>query len=463
MGENAMLTSAQETVWEHLVDAIAKAYTGAPLTNEPGVRCIYTTVKFSGYLASLTNWHTLEPAVYSLPHNSECETLGIGVFKQILESNEDALERCRTRLSELALPRGVRCYGAFAFDFTEPSFGIWSAWPKAIWFVPKLTLRKRLDEDSLEVLYIASPGTDERDVRADVADLLDAHAAASGQASADHPLFAEAEDRATWSDKVGRALREIAAGKLRKVVLARRAFASVNRSLSEALQQLMGTYRDSHIFAMHWQDRWMLAASPEELVRVQAGTLSVDCLAGSARRGRDPEEDQNLRLQLQTSAKNRAEHEAVVHSVTNRLESVAEQLTWPQEPGIRQLTNVQHLYTKVEGRLREGCSLLDAAICLHPTPAVAGVPDAAAISFIKAHEGWPRGFYTGGFGWMDGDGNGQINVSLRSAFIHYPNACMFAGCGIVAGSDASTEWEESEWKLAPMRTALGDCREEDAT
>ncbi|SDW50199.1 isochorismate synthase [Alicyclobacillus hesperidum] len=462
MGENAMLTSAKETVWEHLVDAIAQAYTRMPPADEQGFHCIRTTIKFQEPLASLTNWHTLEPAVYSLPHNADAETLGIGVYKQILESEEDALERSRTRLSELALPKGVRCYGAFAFDFTEPAFGMWSAWPKAIWFVPKLTLRKQLGTDAVEVFYIASPALDEHDVRTEVADLLDAFAASEHEPGA-HPVFAAALENTAWADKVERALREIAAGKLSKVVLARRAFASVNRPLPEALQQLLSTYRDSHIFAMKWQDRWLLAASPEELVRVEERTLSVDCLAGSARRGRDKEEDRNLCLQLQTSAKNRAEHEAVVHSVTHRLASVAEQLTWPKEPGIRQLTNVQHLYTKVEGQLREGCSLLDAAISLHPTPAVAGVPDAAAISFIKAHEGWPRGYYTGGFGWMDGDGNGQINVSLRSAFIHYPHACMFAGCGIVAGSDAATEWEESEWKLAPMRTALGDFREGDAT
>jgi len=118
------------------------------------------------------------------------------------------------------------------------------------------------------------------------------------------------------------------------------------------------------------------------------------------------------------------------------------------------LPNLQHLYTPLTGTLAGPLSALEAVALLHPTPAVGGVPAAAAATAIGEWEPFDRGWYAGPIGWMDDAGNGEFFVALRSALLEGDRAYVYAGCGLVAGSEAAAEWNESRLKMGAVLCAL---------
>ena len=178
-------------------------------------------------------------------------------------------------------------------------------------------------------------------------------------------------------------------------------------------------------------------------------------IAGSAPRGIDAEEDARLAAGLLASDKDREEHAVVVAMLRDALGPIVERLDVAPEPGILALRDIQHLVTPMEGLLREETGILALAERLHPTPAVGGEPRGAALDLIAEHEGFDRGWYAGPVGWLGADGDGELMVALRCGLVDGQRATLFAGCGIVADSDPSREWEESRIKLRPVASALG--------
>ena len=144
------------------------------------------------------------------------------------------------------------------------------------------------------------------------------------------------------------------------------------------------------------------------------------------------------------------------------LAPIVETLTVADAPGILPLRHVQHLVTPMTGTLREEAGLLALAGLLHPTPAVGGEPRDVALDLIVEHEVFDRGWYAGPVGWLGADGDGELMVALRCGLVRGRDAVLFAGCGIVADSEAGREWEESRLKLRTMVAALGVEAEEGA-
>ena len=114
-----------------------------------------------------------------------------------------------------------------------------------------------------------------------------------------------------------------------------------------------------------------------------------------------------------------------------------------------------HLHTPFEARLRQPRHVLELAARLHPTPAVGGTPTGIAREWIRTHEPTPRGWYAAPVGWFDLEGNGELAVALRSGVIAGNRAHLWAGAGIVAGSDPDRELAETDVKLRAMLGALG--------
>jgi menaquinone-specific isochorismate synthase len=122
---------------------------------------------------------------------------------------------------------------------------------------------------------------------------------------------------------------------------------------------------------------------------------------------------------------------------------------------LMKLRNVQHLFTPIVGRVDRGRSILDLVARLHPTPAMGGFPREPALEIIRRFEGMDRGWYAAPVGWMDARGEGEFAVAIRSALLHGAEATLFAGCGLVVGSDPEREYAESCLKLRPVLAALG--------
>jgi menaquinone-specific isochorismate synthase len=264
-------------------------------------------------------------------------------------------------------------------------------------------------------------------------------------------------DPATWCAAVATAVERIDAGDLAKVVLARDLLVSADVPLDprRLLRRLAERFPDCWTFAVDG----LLGATPELLLRKTGRQRSARVLAGTAPRGAGAEDDR-LAAALMTSAKDRAEHALAVDSLVEALEGYCSSLTVPGEPELLTLANVRHLATDITGTQRRSGSrgratFLELVGAVHPTAAVCGTPTAAAAGVIAELEGMDRGRYAGPVGWIDARGDGEFGLALRCAeLVGEDSARLFAGCGIVAGSDPAAELAETQSKFAAFQAAL---------
>src|SRR5664279_4685063 len=192
-------------------------------------------------------------------------------------------------------------------------------------------------------------------------------------------------------------------------------------------------------------------------VRREKGLVTSRVLAGTSQRTGDDVHDLALAASLARSSKDLEEHEYAVRSVTEALTPHCTSTNVPESPYVLHLANVMHLATDVTGVLADDTSSLALAAALHPSAAVCGTPTAQATTLIDQIEGMDRGRYAGPVGWMDAEGDGEWGIALRCAALDPDDdrrLRLFAGCGIVAGSDPSAEPAEAGAKLVPMPTAL---------
>jgi len=254
---------------------------------------------------------------------------------------------------------------------------------------------------------------------------------------------------------VRRALDAIASGELEKVVLARAC--TVTRpddfDAAHVLASLRAASRACIAFGVGRGKACFVGATPERLLRLERNRISTSALAGSAPRGRTPEEDERLAIALCESKKEQAEHAVVRRAIKAALVPWCEELRVPESPELLQLEGIQHLHTPIEGRLRPDAraGVLTLLERLHPTPAVSGAPRAPALRLLAACEPFDRGWYAGGVGWLTPNGDGEVAVALRCALLRGGHATLHAGAGIVEGSQPEAELEETRLKL---RTAL---------
>jgi menaquinone-specific isochorismate synthase len=258
-----------------------------------------------------------------------------------------------------------------------------------------------------------------------------------------------------WKQAVSRAVSRINDGELDKVVLARdlRATSSSPIDARWVLGQLAERYQRTWTFAVGG----LVGATPELLVRRDQGLVLSRVLAGTIRRTGDDTRDLALAASLARSSKDLEEHEYAVRSVAESLAPHCSSMNVPETPFVLHLSNVMHLATDVAGVAADHASSLALAASLHPTAAVGGTPARLAVAVIAELEGMDRGRYAGPVGWMDASGDGEWGIALRCGRFDDadPGAVrLFAGCGIVAGSDPDAEAAEAEAKFLPMRDAL---------
>ncbi len=259
-------------------------------------------------------------------------------------------------------------------------------------------------------------------------------------------------DPATWCAAVATAVARIDAGELDKVVLARDLLVTAEPALDprRLLRRMGARFPDCWTFAVDG----LLGATPELLLRRTGRELSSRVLAGTAARGAGAEDDR-LAAALLDSAKDRAEHAWAVDSLVRALDPYCSRLTAPAEPALLTLANVRHLATDVVGTQRGTAGLLELVGAVHPTAAVCGTPTPDAAALIGELEGMDRGRYAGPVGWMDARGDGEFGLALRCAELTPDGgARLFAGCGIVAGSEPAAELAETQAKFAAFQNAL---------
>ena len=158
---------------------------------------------------------------------------------------------------------------------------------------------------------------------------------------------------------------------------------------------------------------------------------------------------------LATDTKNLREHGIVVEAVAAALDLLCDELTWDSEPALLPTANVWHLSTRFRGVLRMPApSALDLTALLHPTPAVGGDPAQVAGAAIRELEPFERGLYAGPVGWVDANGDGDWAIAIRCALLLKDRATLFAGAGIVSGSDPVAEVDETDRKFRAFLDSL---------
>ncbi|MCX6447865.1 MAG: isochorismate synthase [Actinobacteria bacterium] len=260
---------------------------------------------------------------------------------------------------------------------------------------------------------------------------------------------------AEWQVRVAKAIKEIEDTKLEKVVLARDLKINSHRPIDarKILRNLSAEYPSTWIFAVDG----LVGATPELLLRLSRGMVTSRVLAGTISKTGDDEKDLALAASLARSSKDLEEHEYAVRSVADALDPFCTSTNVPESPFVLHLANVMHLATDVTGALIESKKSVDAFTILeklHPSAAVCGTPTNVAADLIKRIEGMSRGRYAGPVGWLDARGDGELGIALRCGQITVNEIQIYAGCGIVAGSNPEKELSESSAKFAPMRSAL---------
>jgi menaquinone-specific isochorismate synthase len=198
-----------------------------------------------------------------------------------------------------------------------------------------------------------------------------------------------------------------------------------------------------------------VGASPEVLVRRTGSALFAHPLAGTRPRSGDPDTDRRTAAEMLHSDKDRREHAVVVDALAAALGPWCTELRVPDAPAIVELRNVLHLGSPISGTLVDPSpTVLDLGRVLHPTPAVGGHPTDDALALIAELEPGSRGRYAGPVGWIDSRGDGELVVGIRSAQLDGATASMWAGVGVVDGSDPADELAETQFKLQTMLAAI---------
>jgi menaquinone-specific isochorismate synthase len=259
-----------------------------------------------------------------------------------------------------------------------------------------------------------------------------------------------------WEERVAVAIHAIQSRTIDKVVLARDLNGSATKAIDprSILRNLAAEYPSTWCFSI----AGLVGATPELLLRLNRAMVTSRVLAGTISKTGDDEKDLALAASLARSSKDLEEHEYAVRSVAESLAPFCTSTNVPDSPFVLHLANVMHLATDVTGAISEVPTHVDVFTILeklHPSAAVCGTPTNTAAKVIADLEGMARGRYAGPVGWIDARGDGELGIALRCGQIEDKEIRLFAGCGIVAGSNPQRELAESQAKFAPMLNALG--------
>ena len=377
--------------------------------------------------------------------------------------------------------RRPRLHGGFAFDprpgmdrapGTDREPGFWDVFPGARFVLPayevetdergaRLTVTRRFaasvpGDQAIDGLRRRAERTREQLAE------LERRGAAPGPVPPT-TAFDERVGRGRWRRGVERILEDIRAGRVRKAVLARPLDVTLAEPPDSAtvLAALRRANPLAHVYLVQFaRDRFLVGAAPELIGSLRGARFRTMAVGGSTPRGADPVSDAWLGRQLLHSGKNRAEHLIVVEDIVGHLRAAgvrsAEAVA---KPTLLRLPRIQHLRTELEAEAPPGTHILSLLEALHPTAAVCGDPRAEALGLIRREEAVSRGWYAGPVGWFDARGDGTFAPALRSAVCRGPLLRLYVGAGIVQGSRARAEWDETRVKLQTMLGALGVARE----
>lgn len=270
-----------------------------------------------------------------------------------------------------------------------------------------------------------------------------------------------ATGRGPFEDAVRRAKEHIFAGDIFQVVLSRRFTVPFDLPAFALYRKLRALNPSPFLFHMAMDGWSLVGSSPEILVRLRGGQVTIRPLAGTRPRGADAAADAALESELLADEKERAEHLMLLDLGRNDVGRVAEigSMEVPKRFEVERYSHVMHISSDVHGRIREGCDALDALLAGFPAGTTSGAPKVRAMEIIDDLEPLARSFYAGGVGYFGAGGDMDTCIALRTGLVKDGRLTIHAGAGIVAGSDPAAEYDETAHKaralLAAAQAAVG--------
>ena len=391
---------------------------------------------------------------YWCDREDQFEIAGIGradvITNSAVTSYEELMALMYHRIKTTATP--IRYFGGIRFGDHSPT-PEWDTFKSYRFVLPRFEVVRKADK----ITMMCNMRMDEAfsKVEEDVFNLVFSK-------SIKPPPIPRAQSRhdtpsqSKWSENVMKALDSFIPSEYEKVVLARRSSFTFNSELDSIglLLQLKACTNQRFYFCFQPEaKKAFIGASPERLYRRDGKALLTEAIAGTRARGNDQTKDDILRKELIESDKEQREHVYVVKAISSSLQSLCEQVEVDPKPSLLTLSKSQHLITHFKAVLKDqikDAQLLDA---LHPTPAVGGYLQEYALRDIEKYEHFSRGWFAGPVGWIGAD-EAQFAVGIRSALLDHDRLHVYAGAGLVNGSDPDKEWAELEDKIRDFTTLI---------
>ncbi len=389
-----------------------------------------------------------EHAVMGVGRAASIQASGASRFSDLRTAYQYLRANC-THVVHGQAQLGAKAFMGFQFDPQAPQSAAWAGFENAEIVVPRLLLEWRGGRCTATFSCNRDEQEPPRVVLKRWFDDIDRVLTADPSATAAPAMLAgiaEQPSASAWRQGVERALRAIADGQLRKVVLARR----IDLDFAQPVQPqallpgLAQQYPGCRIISVGRRGKAFIAATPERLLAVHDGRVDCDAIAGT-RPGTESVADERME---------RHEHQPVVDAIERSLRPLCTELCQEQPMQNLSLQSLAHLHTPISGRLRPGVSVFQLLERLHPTPAVGGTPRSLALEWIRQHDLNERGWYTGAFGWIGDEDHAELSVLLRCALIDGDRARLYAGAGITEISDPQRELQETRLKFQPLLQAL---------
>ena len=350
-----------------------------------------------------------------------------------------------------------RLFGGFSFAPGHHASTHWSGLSDAEFTLPRILYRANSNQAKV-TLFISRSETSDLNGRERCIDDLLGTATLSpfsldGSRRPTVRLLQRVDNphREKWDQHVTEASGLLKRGDLEKVVLAREMLLCCSSApdVGGVVEHLLARGDGTVCFALRRGLSTFLGATPERLVSRRGSQIITEALAGSA-----ASSDPVALRALRSGAKNQLEHSLVVRELVARLRAIGADLSDPEPPQLRQFGHLVHLHTLLKARKAAAPHVLLLGEQLHPTPAVGGIPIDRALEFIRDHEAFDRGRYASPVGWFDRNGDGELAVALRSGLLTGREVRIYAGAGLVPGSEPGEEWNETELKFRSFLDAL---------
>ncbi|BAJ00091.1 menaquinone-specific isochorismate synthase [Shewanella violacea DSS12] len=398
------------------------------------------------------------PRIYWKGRDTEEEVAAIGCCKDFFydettDDNQLAMEYQAQRA--LTKNQDIRYYGGVAFDRSTEA---WPEFGRARFVLPRVELRR----SGTEFKLVVNLNCDKQDTQSERRHAMES----LGSLAPAKPLpppnkvsllgRSDRPDRHHWTELVNRVTDPKFIHETPKVVLSRLTQLEVNEEINPWMLLACWQGRNPSSFQFGFQfspNRTFISCTPERLYRRRHRELFTEALAGTTTRGLNQEEDALLATQLQEDSKNSHENQLVSQHIVDVLSPLSRYVGAEESPKVFKLSHIQHLHRSIRAELKPEVDDFQLLLAMHPTPAVGGLPREAAMDFIRQQEGYARGWYAGACGYFN-HYESEFAVAIRSALIEPGRINLFAGAGIVSGSEADAEWAELENKLTTILSIL---------